>query len=118
MALTKADMAEYLFKKDLDTNAAGIQNVTTHTVGFTVDLPLLAETARRGGGQYFLADDTSSLAAALNDIVVSILDDAATYTAPTVPVTSRLPSHTIDEQPRSRTGRGSSWRRREPAASC
>jgi type IV pilus assembly protein PilY1 len=81
-----ADMAEYLFKRDLDANEAGIQNVTTYTVGFTVDLPLLEETARRGGGEYFLADDTSSLAAALNDIVVSILEDAATFTAPTVPV--------------------------------
>lgn len=80
------DMADYLFQKDLDGTLAGKQNVTTYTIGFTVDLDLLADTAARGGGEYRLADDTASLAAVLTEIVLSIKDDAATFTAPSVPV--------------------------------
>ena len=80
------DMAEYMYKADLNDNLDGIQNVTTYTIGFTVDLPLLASTAARGGGEYRLADDTSSLAKVLTDIVSSILKEATTFTAPAVPV--------------------------------
>ena len=80
------DMADYLQKHDLDSTLPGLQNVTTYTIGFAVDLPLLKSTAERGGGEYFLADDTSSLASVLTEIVLSILDDATTFTAPSVPV--------------------------------
>lgn len=80
------DMAEYLFESDLDGSLPGQQNVTTYTIGFTVDLPLLASTASRGGGEYKLADDTATLATVLSDIVLSIKDDATTFSAPSVPV--------------------------------
>ena len=80
------DMAEYLFESDLDGSLPGQQNVTTYTIGFTVDLPLLASTASRGGGDYKLADDTATLATVLSDIVLSIKDDATTFSAPSVPV--------------------------------
>jgi len=79
------DMAAYMFNHDLSP-LPGIQNVTTYTVGFTINLPLLASTAARGGGQYLLADDTASLSTALTQIVLSILQDATTFTAPSVPV--------------------------------
>ncbi len=81
------DMAAYLFNHDMSP-ASGQQNVTTYTVGFTIDLPILASTAARGGGEYLLADDTASLSSALTEIVMSILDDATTFTAPSVPVNS------------------------------
>ena len=80
------DMAEYLHKYDLDRSLPGAQTVTTYAIGFAVDLPLLESTAERGGGQYYLADDTSSLAGVLTEIVLSILDDATTFTSPSVPV--------------------------------
>jgi type IV pilus assembly protein PilY1 len=80
------DMAEYLHKYDLDSTLPGAQTVTTYTIGFAVDLPLLRSTAERGGGQYYLADDTSSLAGVMTEIVLSILDDAATFTSPSVPI--------------------------------
>ncbi len=79
------DMAAYLYESDLSP-LPGKQNVVTHTIGFTVDLPILAETAQRGGGAYFLADDTASLSTALTDIVRNILDTQTTFTAPTVSV--------------------------------
>ncbi len=80
------DMAEYLYKADLDGNLPGVQNVTTYTIGFAVDLPLLKSTAQRGGGEYKLADNTSTLANVLSEIILSIKDDATTFTAPSVPV--------------------------------
>ena len=62
------------------------QNITTYTVGFTVDLPILADTAQRGGGEYFTADDTATLSGSLQQIVTSILATNTTFTAPTVAV--------------------------------
>ncbi|MDJ0928840.1 MAG: PilC/PilY family type IV pilus protein [Gammaproteobacteria bacterium] len=91
------DMADYMFNYDLDPNLPGPQNVTTYTIGFTVDLPILASTAARGGGEYRLADDTASLAIALTQIVQSILDDATTFTAPSVPVNAFNRTRNLDD---------------------
>jgi type IV pilus assembly protein PilY1 len=82
------DMAQYLFGKDLDPDLPGLQNVVTYTIGFTINLPILALTARKGGGEYHLADDTATLATALSEIVTSILQYRTTFTAPAVGVNS------------------------------
>ena len=86
-----SDLAEYLFKHDLNSGLAGLQNVTTYTIGFGVDLALgdttfLQATARKGGGQYFPAGDTATLQRALTEIVFDILQDATTFSTPTAPV--------------------------------
>lgn len=80
------DLAEYLASYDLSPTLPGIQNVTTHTIGFAADFPLLQSTAARGGGEYHMADDTASLATALSGIVLSIFDNAGSFAPPTVPV--------------------------------
>ena len=82
------DMAAYLYAADLDPGLAGKQNVITHVVGFTDDLPLLASTAARGGGAYFTTGDSASLLAALTDVIFSITDTQTSFTAATVPVNS------------------------------
>ncbi len=79
------DLAEFLHDGDFSP-LPGRQNIDTYTVGFTVDLPVLAETASRGGGSYYTANDTASLAGALQQIVTSILTANTTFTAPTVAV--------------------------------
>ena len=81
------DLAEFLYDADLSTLPEQ-QNISTYTVGFTVDLPILAETAQRGGGRYYTADDTATLASALTSIVTAILTEDTTFTAPTVAVNS------------------------------
>jgi type IV pilus assembly protein PilY1 len=81
------DLAEFLHEGDLST-LPGQQTITTYTVGFTIDLPILAETAARGGGRYYTADDTATLATALTSIVTSILSEDTAFTAPTVAVNS------------------------------
>lgn len=80
------DVAGYLSKYDLDPNTAGDQFVTTHTIGFTVDLPLLSETAADAGGEYFLADDVESLTKTLLSIIANINDLSLSFSAPAVSV--------------------------------
>jgi type IV pilus assembly protein PilY1 len=80
------DVAEYLANVDINPTLIGRQSVITHTIGFTIDLPILEETARVSGGQYLLADDTDSLLVALTDIVSQVDERALSYTAPAVSV--------------------------------
>lgn len=84
------ELAEFLYKGDLSP-LEGKQNVITHTVGFALqgnDLPILRETAERGGGNYYEAADTTSLTTALTDIVLEILDNTSSFTSPAVAVNS------------------------------
>jgi len=80
------DIAAYLFNDDIDPVLPGVQTVTTHTIGFTVNLPILQETANRGGGSYFLASDVQSLTQALLEIVNDIQDRTLSFAAPAVAV--------------------------------
>jgi len=79
------ELAEFMHDGDMSP-LDGVQNITTHTVGFFVDLPNLVQTAERGGGQYYTANDTATLSTALTNIVTSILDTSATFTAPSVSI--------------------------------
>lgn len=80
------DLAEYLHEIDLAPDVAGKQNAVTYTIGFAVDLPLLAQTAERGGGRYYTAEDTATLSQVLTNIVTAIMETHATFTAPAVAV--------------------------------
>jgi type IV pilus assembly protein PilY1 len=80
------DIAEYLSQVDVDTNTDGDQFVTTHTIGFTIDLPILKETAENSGGSYFLADDVESLTKTLLSIIANINDRSLSFSAPAVSV--------------------------------
>jgi type IV pilus assembly protein PilY1 len=80
------DVSEYLSVEDIDANLPGDQFVTTHTIGFAIDLPILRTTAERTGGQYFQADDVESLALALLNIVADINERNLSFAAPAVSV--------------------------------
>lgn len=62
------DVAYYMAHQDLRPDLQGRQVLTTHTVGFTVEHPLLEETARNGGGLYQVAWDVERLVTALSTI--------------------------------------------------
>lgn len=79
------ELAEFLYEGDMSL-LDGKQNITTHTVGFLIDLPILEETAARGGGEYRTATDAATLTTALTNIVSSILDTQATFTAPSISI--------------------------------
>jgi type IV pilus assembly protein PilY1 len=80
------DIAEYLSKVDINPTVPGDQTVTTFTIGFSVDLPILKSTAENSGGEYYLASDVKSLTVALTDIVTNIFDRDISFTAPAVAV--------------------------------
>jgi type IV pilus assembly protein PilY1 len=79
------DLAHFMNEGDSST-LPGSQSVKTYTIGFTVDLPVLAQTAQRGGGSYYTADDTAELSNALTNILIDILDTNQTFSSPSVAV--------------------------------
>lgn len=80
------DLAEYLATVDQAPHISGKQIVTTHVVGFAIDHKLLKDTARRGGGGYYTAENSVELAKAFSQIVSEILAQDATFSAPSVAV--------------------------------
>ncbi len=82
------DVAEYMFKEDIDATMPGVQRVTTHTIGFAIDLPVMKEAAALSDGEYFLASDVESLTLALLKIVTIVQDRSLTFAAPAVAVNS------------------------------
>lgn len=80
------ETAEYLRLADTDPLQADTQYVTTHTIGFAINLPILEDAAAMGGGEYFLANDVQSLTIALLQIVNDITDQSLAFSAPAVSV--------------------------------
>lgn len=62
------------------------QTITTYTIGFKQNLQLLQDTATNGGGEYYTADNASTLNEALNNIITSIKEDTQVFSAAAVPV--------------------------------
>ncbi|MEO1201354.1 MAG: hypothetical protein AAFX10_01515 [Pseudomonadota bacterium] len=91
------DIAEYLSKIDLDPDAPGDQSVITHTIGYNVDLPLLAETAADSGGLYFRADDMQSLTRVMQEIVGNVTERGLSFVTPTIPVNSFNLTQNLDQ---------------------
>jgi type IV pilus assembly protein PilY1 len=84
------DVALYL-NQDVDLSPAVTdkqhnQNITTYTVGFTWNSPLLQDTAKNGGGKYFYAHNAQSFIVALQSIIAEILEKSTSYVAPVVPI--------------------------------
>ena len=80
------DITEYLSIPDLSSTQDGDQFVTTHTIGFTLDLPILKQAAELSGGDYFQADDAEKLSRALLKIFTEANQQDLAFTAPAVAV--------------------------------
>ncbi len=82
------DIAEYLSLPDLLADQKGDQFVTTHTIGFSIDLPILKETAEISGGDYYQADDVENLTLALLSIFGEANLQELAFTSPAVAVSA------------------------------
>jgi type IV pilus assembly protein PilY1 len=91
------DMAQYMYENDVMPDMAGVQNVTTYTIGFDTDFPLISDTALKGGGEFYLANDAKSLANVLTAIVRNILNTQTSFVAPTVSVNAFNRTQTRDD---------------------
>jgi len=83
------DMSQYMYENDMRPSLAGLQNVTTYTIGFGPEVnnsTLLQDTAANAGGVFYEASDTATLTTVLTNIVRSILDINTSFTAPAVSV--------------------------------
>lgn len=79
------DVAFYIADNDLRDDLAGKQNIITYTIGFTIDHPLLRDTATNGDGLYFQTDNAAGLAADLRTAVLDIIRRATSFSTATVP---------------------------------
>ena len=88
-------LAEFMANQDLFPAPAPFsdqtnrkQTVTSHFVGFAVDLPLLRNAAAAGGGRYYTSDNVSGLTDALKSIIVDITAENTSFAAPSVAVSA------------------------------
>ena len=78
-------VAWYLNNTDARNNLVGLQNISTYTIGFNSDHPLLKRTAEKGGGSYFIADNKEQLINALESVLNEISLRSYSFTSPSVP---------------------------------
>lgn len=91
-------LAEYMYNQDIaaenglpkgfDDPTGRKQNITSHFIGFALDLALLKNAADAGGGKYYTSNNVSGLVDALQSIIVDITADNTTFVAPSVAVTA------------------------------
>ena len=94
------DVAEYLFKHDINPNVVGTQFVKTYAAGFLMpadETALMVETTEITGGQFFSASDPESLAVSLLNIFDEITEQSLTFVAPTVAVNAFNRKHNLNE---------------------
>ncbi len=83
------EIARHMYENDLRPAQAGIQNVTTYTIGFGDEVAgstALTQTAAGAGGVFYEASDTATLSTSLAAIVNNILSYSTSFTAPAVSV--------------------------------
>ena len=83
------ELAHYMYVSDLRPSLAGLQNVSTYTIGFGPEVSgstFLQNTAAGAGGVFYEASDTATLTTVLTSIVRTILDFNTSFTAPAVSV--------------------------------
>jgi type IV pilus assembly protein PilY1 len=92
------ELAGWLYSNDLDNDDTnGVQRVVTYTIGFTIDQALLSDTARKGGGRYYTANDSAALTNSFQGAINEILITDTTFTSPAVAVNSFNRSRSLDD---------------------
>lgn len=80
------ELAQWMYKSDLNGTMNDKQNVITYTIGLNIDIPLLKDTATKGGGKYYTTTGASDLSTAFTSILTEILAVNTTFIAPAVTV--------------------------------
>ena len=94
------ELAYYMYNVDQSDEFTGKQVVATYTVGAFGDIDdttILKRTAEVGGGLYYDAKDPEALSTAINDIILKILAEDSTFTAPAISVNAFNNSEHKDE---------------------
>ncbi|MCH9672991.1 MAG: hypothetical protein K0U93_16265, partial [Gammaproteobacteria bacterium] len=80
------ELGELLATQDHSPGLSGTQKVNVYTVGFLTNQQLLQDTATKGNGAYFTANNALQLSQAFAAILTSIQEDDSTFSAPAVSV--------------------------------
>ncbi|MDH5516208.1 MAG: PilC/PilY family type IV pilus protein [Gammaproteobacteria bacterium] len=80
------ELAQYMHENDIYDGLADKQSVTTYTVGFASDHPLLRATAEKSGGKYYQANNAAELTEIFNKIIAEILSVNTTFSSPAVSI--------------------------------
>jgi type IV pilus assembly protein PilY1 len=95
-----AALAGWIRNNDLNLNLDGKQTAETYTIGFSSGADsaagLLTETAERGGGKYFKAEDSASLTAALANVLASLEPSNDSLTSASVAANNFDRTETLD----------------------
>jgi type IV pilus assembly protein PilY1 len=95
-----AGVAGWLQENDVNDDLQGSQKVVTYTIGFSQGAAdaaaLLEETALRGGGQFYAAEDALALQGSLQQIFSEILAVNSSFTSPSIAANSFDRTQTLD----------------------
>lgn len=80
------ELAQYMKDNDHFPAVRGVNNITTHTIGLSLDMPWLDNIAVAGGGGYYTASSSDQLLSAFQSIVDVAIDHATTFVSPSVTV--------------------------------
>ena len=86
------DLVEYLRNKNLDQpkdlnpNVAGVNTVSTYTIGFNISAQFLKDMATAGDGAFFEAQSSQQLTTVFKAILTDVLNQATSFAAPSLSV--------------------------------
>lgn len=94
-------LASYMYWHDQVLSTDTFQQVKTYTIGFALDEnsaaePLLIETAKRGGGKYYAANNVTTLQNAISNALDQITYEGQRFSAPGVAYSNADPTRTLD----------------------
>ncbi len=92
------ELAEYMANTDLDGDDSNDDQFgITYTIGFQTDQQLLLDTAEKGKGIYYTAENAQELVAAFQGALTNILATESTFTSPAVAVDTFTRTQSRDE---------------------
>ena len=96
------DLSGWMHTHDVYSGLPGNQLVNTYTIGFGGDispsgLALLQQTANKGGGKYYNADDADQLSTALQNALTDILQVNTSFTSPSLSINAFNKLYNRDE---------------------
>jgi type IV pilus assembly protein PilY1 len=91
------ELAKYMYENDHYATVDGVNNIVTHTIGMSINMPWLQNIADAGGGGYYAVSSSQELVTAFDSIMEAAFDQSITFVSPSVSVdqVSRL-SHRDD----------------------
>ncbi|WAJ69562.1 pilus assembly protein [Catenovulum adriaticum] len=81
-------LSHWMYNNDVNPTLNGQQHVVTYTIGFGTGAldaePILKAGAEHGGGHYYAATDPDELSNSLQKALISIIEESASFTSPSV----------------------------------